>query len=261
MTQAAVLILGVSSGFGAAIARAFAAEGRDIYGVHLDRRSTLVHANQLQAEIQAMGVQAHFFNANAADDEKRREMMDKIQGLLAESRIGVFVHSLAFGTLVPFVSNSPDQANVRRKQLEMTLDVMANSLVYWVQDLIQRELMVAGGRIYAMTSMGSHQAWAQYGPVSAAKAALESHVRQLCLELAPRQITINAIMAGVTNTPALTKIPNAERIMAKSQDRNPHDRLTVPEDVAACLVELSRPGTYWMTGNTIRVDGGEDFCA
>ena len=93
MTQAAVLILGVSSGFGAAIARAFAAEGRDIYGVHLDRRSTLVHANQLQAEIQAMGVQAHFFNANAADDEKRREMMDKIKGLLAESRIECsFIH-------------------------------------------------------------------------------------------------------------------------------------------------------------------------
>ena len=261
MTQSAVLVLGVSSGFGAAIARAFAAEGRDIYGVHLDRRSTLVQAQNLRTEIEEMGVQAHFYNANAADDQKRIEMLDKIQVLLDGHQIGVFVHSLAFGTLVPFVSNQSEQPSVRRKQLEMTLDVMANSLVYWTQDLIHRELMGSGGRIFAMTSMGSHQAWAQYGPVSAAKAALESHVRQLCLELAPRQITINAIMAGVTDTPALTKIPNAEGIMAKSMDRNPHDRLTVPDDVASCLVELARPGTYWMTGNTIRVDGGEDFCA
>ena len=60
---------------------------------------------------------------------------------------------------------------------------------------------------------------------------------------------------------SLSKIPSAESIVAKSLDRNPHDRLTQPEDVAACLVELARPGTYWMTGNTIRVDGGEDFCA
>ncbi|MDP6934610.1 MAG: SDR family oxidoreductase, partial [Myxococcota bacterium] len=149
---------------------------------------------------------------------------------------------------------------IRRRQLDMTLDVMANSLVYWVQGLVGADLL-GQARIFALTSTGAHSAWASYGAVSAAKAALESYVRQLCLELAPRGVTVNAILAGVTRTAALSKIPNSENIVAKAISKNPHNRLTRPEDVAACLVELSRPGTYWMTGNIIRVDGGEDFCA
>jgi enoyl-[acyl-carrier protein] reductase III len=112
-----------------------------------------------------------------------------------------------------------------------------------------------------MTSSGSHTAFREYGPVSAAKAALESHVRQLCMELAPHGITINAILAGVTETPALDKIPGKDALIGKAYAKNPYDRLTTPEDVASCLVELARPGTFWMTGNVIRVDGGEDFCA
>jgi NAD(P)-dependent dehydrogenase (short-subunit alcohol dehydrogenase family) len=112
-----------------------------------------------------------------------------------------------------------------------------------------------------MTSAGSHQAWPSYGPVSAAKATLESYVRQLSLELASSGHTVNAILAGVTDTPALSKIPGAAGLMASALKKNPHNRLTRPEDVAACLVELSRSGTYWMTGNIIRVDGGEDVCA
>jgi NAD(P)-dependent dehydrogenase (short-subunit alcohol dehydrogenase family) len=81
------------------------------------------------------------------------------------------------------------------------------------------------------------------------------------MELAPHRITINAVLAGVTETPALAKIPGNDRLKAKAISKNPHHRLTRPEDVASCLVELARPGTYWMTGNVIRVDGGEDFCA
>jgi NAD(P)-dependent dehydrogenase (short-subunit alcohol dehydrogenase family) len=261
MSSGPVLILGASSGFGAATARAFAQGGRDIIGVHLDRRSTLDRVERLRSDIEACGQRVLLFNLNAADDQKRTEILNQISDFLGTEQISVLIHSLAFGTLKPFVPRDPESRGASRKQLEMTIDVMANSLVYWVQDLVERKLMGEGGRIFAMTSMGSHQAWADYGPVSAAKAALESHVRQLCLELAPRKITINAIMAGVTQTPALDKIPSAETIMNKSRDRNPHDRLTLPEDVAACLVELARPGTYWMTGNVIRVDGGEDFCA
>jgi enoyl-[acyl-carrier protein] reductase III len=256
-----VLILGVSSGFGAAIARAFAKDGRDIIGIHLDRRSTMDRVQALQSDIESLDRRALLFNLNAADDEKRTEIIDRVQEFLGSEKVSVLVHSLAFGTLKAYVPRDAESRGASRKQLEMTIDVMANSLVYWVQDLVGREIIGRGGRIYAMTSMGSHQAWPDYGPVSAAKAALESHVRQLCLELAPHGITINSIMAGVTQTPALAKIPSAETIMGKSLDRNPHDRLTRPEDVAACLVELARPGTYWMTGNVIRVDGGEDFCA
>jgi enoyl-[acyl-carrier protein] reductase III len=93
--------------------------------------------------------------------------------------------------------------------------------------------------------------------VCAAKAILEAHIRQLAMELAPLSITANAIMAGVTDTPALRKIPGNDRLMAFATARNPHKRLTTPVDVARCVGVLVSENTYWMTGNTIRVDGGE----
>jgi NAD(P)-dependent dehydrogenase (short-subunit alcohol dehydrogenase family) len=143
--------------------------------------------------------------------------------------------------------------------MDMTLDVMAHSLVYWTQDVVTRGLMSQGGRIFAMTSGGGTRVLPFYGPVSGAKAALESHVRQLALELAPRGITVNAVRAGVTDTPALQKIPGAERIKRLAQERNPAGRLTTPPDVAGAIVALSHSSTYWLTGNVLGVDGGEDI--
>jgi NAD(P)-dependent dehydrogenase (short-subunit alcohol dehydrogenase family) len=75
--------------------------------------------------------------------------------------------------------------------------------------------------------------------------------------LAPLEITANAILAGVTDTPALRKIPGSERLIEMAKLRNPHHRLTTPADVAKCIAVLSGENTYWMTGNTVRVDGGE----
>jgi NAD(P)-dependent dehydrogenase (short-subunit alcohol dehydrogenase family) len=88
---------------------------------------------------------------------------------------------------------------VSAAQMDMTLDVMAHTLVYWTQAVVARGLMTEGGRIFAMTSSGGRRVLPAYGPVSAAKAALESHVRQLAMELAPRSITVNAIQAGVSS--------------------------------------------------------------
>jgi enoyl-[acyl-carrier-protein] reductase (NADH) len=136
---------------------------------------------------------------------------------------------------------------------------MAHSLVYWTQEVVGRGLMGDGGRIFAMTSSGGTRVLPHYGPVSAAKAALESHVRQLAAELAPRGITANAIRAGVTATPAAQKIPGYERIAAEARRRNPHGRMTTPEDVAQAIVVLAHPDTAWMTGNVLGVDGGEDI--
>jgi enoyl-[acyl-carrier-protein] reductase (NADH) len=141
--------------------------------------------------------------------------------------------------------------------MEMTLDVMAHSLVYWIRDLYRAELLGRGTRAFAMTSEGAILAVPTYGAVSAAKAALEAHVRQLALELAPDGITVNAIRAGVTDTPALRRIPGWRELARASEERNPSGRMTRPEDVAAALVAFTTPGTHWMTGNVIGVDGGE----
>ncbi|HEU4370184.1 MAG TPA: SDR family oxidoreductase [Methylomirabilota bacterium] len=255
------LVLGASSGFGAATALGLAAAGLDVFGVHLDRRATQANAERVAAAIESRGRRTRFFNVNAADADRRAEVVAAVERALAEDgRTGglrVLLHSLAFGTLKPFVAADP-QDMVAPAQMAMTLDVMAHSLVYWTQDVVGRGLMGAGGRIFAMTSAGATRALPSYGPVSAAKAALESHVRQLAVELAPRAITVNAIRAGVTATPAAQKIPGYDSLEDSARRRNPSGRLTTPDDVALAIVALSHPYTAWITGNVIGVDGGED---
>ena len=252
------LILGSSSGFGEAAALAFAKAGYDIYGVHLDRRAGLAHVEEIRAEIEGMGRRAEFFNLNAASPEKRDQVIAEISAMAAPGSVRVLMHSLAFGTLLPFVPEGEGKS-LSQDQMNMTLDMMAHSLVYWTQSVVASGLMAEGGRVFAMTSSGGDRVIPTYGAVSAAKAALESHCRQLALELAPRGITANAIRAGVTDTLALRKIPGAEHMIEEAAAQNPHGRLGTPEDVVTCMVALAVPETAWMTGNTIRVDGGEDF--
>lgn len=252
------LILGASSGFGAATVRALARAGMDIVGVHLDFRSTLPRARAVQEEVQAAGRRALFFNMNAADPDKRSRVIEQMvqEGITVK----VLLHSLAFGSLRPMVAATREES-LDAKQISMTLDVMANSLVYWVQELLWADRLADDARIFSMTSEGSHRVLLAYGAVSAAKAALESHTRQLAFELAPRNIKVNAIQAGVTDTPALRAIPGHEAAIEATMRRNPYRRLTQPEDVANAIVAFSRPELSWMTGNVLRVDGGEDVIA
>lgn len=254
------LILGASSGFGGAAAVELAKNGYNIFGVHLDRQVTMPQVNQIIKKIERAGKHAVFFNINAADPIKRQEVLDEIEERFKKDKgvIKVLIHSLAFGTLKPFISDSPNDV-ITQAQMEMTLDVMANTLVYWTQGLVFRNIFGNGGRIFALTSSGSHTVIPNYGAVSAAKAALESHIRQLAFELAPKGITANAIMAGVTDTPALRKIPGSDLMISAAKLKNPRGRLTTPEDVAKAIVALCNENCDWISGNVIGVDGGEDI--
>jgi len=254
------LILGASSGFGAATARALATAGMNICGVHLDLRATLPAAKAVIADIEACGSQALFFNTNAADPDRRTKVLDGLATAVqggTEPRVHVLMHSLAFGTLLPFIADKPEEA-ISQAQIEMTMNVMANSLVYWSQDLVRRDLLAPGSRIFSMTSEGSHRVVRNYGAVGAAKAALEAYTRQLALELGPRGILVNTIEAGVTDTPALRKIPGHEEMLAASVRRNPSGRMTTTDDVAATILALSQPSVRFISGSVIFVDGGED---
>jgi enoyl-[acyl-carrier protein] reductase III len=250
------VILGASSGFGEAAALELSRQGMNICGIHLDRRGTLPHVQEITDAIQRHDRKALFFNINAADEEKRRESIAGLKREIGNGFVRVLLHSLAFGTLKPFFNIVPED-QITPAQMNMTLDVMANSLVYWVQDLLREELLRKGSRVFAMTSSGSVLVARTYGAVSAAKAALESHIRQLTLELAPKEITVNAIRAGVTETPSLQKIPGHETMIQAALQRNPSGRLTTPIDVARAIAALSHPDTYWLTGNVLNIDGGE----
>lgn len=253
------LILGASSGFGGATAVELAKHGMNICGVHFDRAATIPNAEKVKSDCESHGVKTMFFNVNATDAEKRKEIVETLakECTSPESNVRVLMHSLAFGSLKPFVAKDPKN-QLTQAQIEMTLDVMANALVYWTQSAFNAGLLKKGSRIYTMTSSGGHSQFPDYGAVSAAKAASESYIRQLALELGPYGITCNAIMAGVTDTAALRKIPGNERMLNIAMSKNPALRLTTPDAVAKAISLLAHEDAYFISGNTIGVDGGED---
>jgi len=253
------LILGSSSGFGGATAIELARRGMNIFGVHFDRAGTMPIAEKTLSDILASGAKAKFFNMNASDAAKRNEMLDGIQKEFASGSgtVKILMHSLAFGTLKPYIGTKPEDM-LSQAQMEMTIDVMANSLVYWAQGLFVRGLIKKGGRIFAMTSSGGRKVLPNYGAVSAAKSALESHIRQLSMELGPHGITANSILAGVTDTAALRKIPASRSMLNVARSKNPQLRTTTPEDVANAIALLSQDESYFISGNVIGVDAGED---
>ncbi len=233
----------------------------NIFGVHLDPRRTLERAEAVVADVEAVGSRAIFCNTNAADAHRRARVVSAMAETLAvdpEASIHMVVHTLAFGSLRPFIADDPEVA-VNEGQMEMTLAVMAHSLVYWTQDLVRAGLLRKGSRIYAMSSIGSQRVSGHYGPVSAAKAALEAHARQLAVELAPAGIAVNCLMPGVTDTPALRAIPGHEEILHQAHTYHPARRMTQPEDVAQTLVVLADPRLTWISGAVIPVDGGESL--
>jgi NAD(P)-dependent dehydrogenase (short-subunit alcohol dehydrogenase family) len=254
------VILGVSSGFGKATALALAKLGYHIFGVHLDRAAGMAAVDELRDSLHALGVDTHFFNVNAADADRRTEIVESLKAEMAKypgSTVKVLLHSLAFGSLLPLVGDK-DTKVCSQKQLEMTMDVMANSIIYWSQAIMASGLFSKGSRIIGLTSAGSQRVLPMYGAVAAAKSAMESYIRQMALELAPHGITANSIRAGVTYTPALDKIPGSDTIMKNAYMRNPYHRLTQPEDIANVISLLVKPECDWINGTILGVDGGED---
>ena len=136
---------------GEAAALELAHLGFNIIGVHLDRKSTLPNAERIASDIRKLGREVLFFNANAADPAKRADILQAVKQRGTESgkpvNIRVLMHSLAFGTLRPYIAESAAEA-INKAQMDMTVDVMANSLVYWTQDLVGQKFLGSGGRIF-----------------------------------------------------------------------------------------------------------------
>ncbi len=247
------LILGASSGIGAACAKKLAESGMNIYGIYLRKPQSVI--DELENYIKSQNVEVVFHKMNAMNDEKRLEVVNNLAKL---GYVKTFIHSIAFGTLKPMLSKD-DHSTLNQKNIEMTINVMGSSLVYWTQDLYKANLLKQGTQIFSMTSSGGRRQWPSYGAVSMAKATLESASRQLAIELAGEGIAVNTIQAGVTDTPALRKIPGNEKMIEFANKQNPSGRLTLPEDIADYVSLLSKSNNSWMTGNILRIDGGEDI--
>ena len=249
------IILGCSTGHGAATAKQLATEGYGIIGFHLDRGSIKKDAAKLQEEIASLNNnRVKFWNENAADKEVMLSKMEEIKTILDNGKVKLLMHSIAFGSTTNFFNPTP----VRQRQMDMTQHVMAHCLIYWTQTLLENNLLIAGSRILGLTSEGSYRAMEGYGPVGVAKASLEAVVRQIGWELGSKGITANTIQAGITPTRALTKISKDwEDWVERTKKRNPMKRVTTPEDVAGLVSLLLNDKADFVNCSTIFCDGGE----
>ena len=250
-----VLLLGCSTGHGGATAERLAKDGYGIIGFHLDRGDVKKEAELLRQKISKINDDKVFFwNVNAASTDIMDEYIPKINEITKGQPIKLLLHSIAFGTTTNFFSDKP----VTQKQMDMTIHVMGNSLLYWTQKLFNNNLLGEGSRILGLTSEGNYLAMDGYGPVSVAKVAMEAIIRQIGWELGQYGITANSLQAGITPTRALTKITdNWKDWVEKTKKRNPMKRTTKPEDIASTISLLLRNEADFINCSIIYCDGGE----
>ena len=250
-----VLILGGSTGHGAATAKRLAKDGYGVIAFHFDRGAVKKIAEETITEVnETTGGNCHYFNTNAAAVETMDKYIPQIKEITGGQPVKLLLHSIAFGTTTNFFGEKP----VTQKQMDMTVHVMGNSLLYWTQKLFAADLLGKGSRVMGLTSEGNYLAMEGYGPVSVAKLAMESIIRQIGWELGQFGITANAVQAGVTPTRALTKITDRwEDWVESTKKRNPMKRTTTPEDIAGTISMLLKPEADFINCSIIYCDGGE----
>ncbi len=251
------LILGGSHGLGLATAKKLASAGYGLLVLHRDRKADLPAIEKEFASIRSEGGKCHTFNADALNKEMREEILSRFTEIMGdEGRIKVVVHSIAKGNLKPMTGEGP---LLDQQDLILTLEAMAISLYDWIRLLLDKEMMAQDCRVIAFTSEGNSRAIPNYAAISSAKAALEALCRNMAAELAPQGVRVNCIQAGVTDTRSLRMIPGSEELLRTARSRNPSGRLTLPEDVANAVYLLTLDEAKWITGTTIKVDGGESL--
>ncbi len=243
LTGRKALITGGSRGIGRAIALRLAEAGCDIAINYLRSRES---AAATAAEVEKLGRKALLYKVNVARSDRLEDMFKAIGDEFG--RLDILVSNAASGVIKPAME-------LTRRHWEWTMDINAGALIPLAQHAAAL-MGEQGGHIIAVSSLGAVRAIPNYAAVGASKAALESLIRHLAVELAPRGIRVNAISAGVVDTDALKHFSNRNQLLTESARRTPAGRLTEPGDVADTALFLTSPLADMMIGQTVIVDGG-----
>jgi enoyl-[acyl-carrier protein] reductase III len=250
------VILGGSSGFGFAAVDKLARHGMNVAVIYRETaaadRGLKVKLTELAA---ANEVEITPHNINALDGVARLTFIEQFAGD-KQGKVKLLLHSIARGNLKPLVKEG-DIEPLTQDDIQLTTYAMATSMLDWAKDLMAAKLFNADGRIIGLTSEGADKYWEGYTAVSIAKASLESLSTYMAVELVKYGLKTNLILAGITATPSLKRIPGSERLIEHAIARNPSGRITKPEDVANVIYLLCTDEAAWINGTIIRVDGGE----
>jgi enoyl-[acyl-carrier protein] reductase III len=242
LTGKVALITGGSRGIGRAIAIRLAQNGVDIVVNYV--RHTKDAGGTVDA-VQACGQKCLLVKANVARENDVMRMFEEIREEFG--KIDILVSNAASGVLKPVME-------LTERHWNWSMGINARALLTLVQQGLP--LMERGSRVLAVSSLGSVRAVKNYTTVGASKAALESLVRHLAVELGKEGINVNTISAGAVDTDALKHFPNREEILNTALERTPLGRLTTPEDVADIALFLCSDLATMIQGQIITVDGG-----
>jgi enoyl-[acyl-carrier protein] reductase III len=232
-----VFISGGSRGIGRAIALRFARDGAKRVAIGYMRNDTA--ANETAEELRALGAEPVLVRGNITSSR----VLDEVAAL---GPLDVLVHNAATGVIRPALETED-------KHWDWTLNANARALLQLAR--VAAPQMKDGSSIVAISSLGAQRVLENYILVGTSKAALESLVRYLAVELAPKGIRVNAVSGGVVETGALEHFPNREEMLAAGR-ANPVGRLVAPEDIAGAVAFLCGPDADMVRGQTIIVDGG-----
>ena len=236
------LITGGSRGIGRAIAIRLAEYGADVVVNYVRHKKD---AMDTADEVEKLGRKCLLVKANVANGDDVKEMFAEITREFG--RLDILVSNAASGVLKPALE-------LTERHWNWAMDINARALLTLVQQGLP--LMARGSRIMAVSSLGSVRAIENYTTVGASKAALESLVRHLAVELGSRGINVNTISAGAVDTDALKHFPNRDQILQAATERTPLGRLTTPQDVADIALFLCSGLATMIQGQVITVDGG-----
>ena len=234
-----VLVTGGSRGIGKAISLRFAELGARRVAVSYLRNDTA--AEETAEEIRKLGAEAVLLRGNLGDPDKTKALLEEAGPL------DVIVSNAATGVIRPF-------QELDEKHWDWTLNANARALFTIAREAAPT--MPAGSSIVAISSLGADRVLDNYMLVGVSKATLEALVRYLAVELAPQDIRVNAVSAGLVETGALDYFPNREEMLRFYRERTPAGRLVEPEDVAEAVCFLASPAAAMVRGQTLVVDGG-----
>ena len=235
---ASVLITGGSRGIGREIALRFADGGAKRVAISYMRNDTAAEA--VADELRARGAEPVLVRGNVASARIAAE----VEGL---GPLDALVHSAATGVVRPALETED-------KHWDWTLAANARALLSLARAAAPS--MPRGSAIVAISSLGSFRVLENYVLVGASKAALESVVRYLGVELAPRGIRVNAVSGSVVETGALEFFPNKEQMLRDARERTPAGRMVETRDIADAVLFLCGPDSEMICGQTLIVDGG-----
>jgi enoyl-[acyl-carrier protein] reductase III len=238
------LVTGGTRGIGRAIAFTLAEAGADVAVNHLRQKAP---AEETVRGIEERGRRGLGIKANVADEEGVARIFEELVGEFGG--LDILISNAASGVLRPY-------SELSMRHFDWTMSINAAALLPLVQRAVPLMEERGGGKIVAVSSLGSMRAIPNYLAVGASKAALESIVRQLAYETAPKGVNVNAVSAGTVDTDALTHFPNREELLRTSLAKTPAGRLVTPEDVADAVLFLCSDRASMIHGQTIIVDGG-----